>query len=332
MEENLQPKDACGAACSLLMKGASAEVPRTMISANQGNNSLLLHLISLSGLKLCNYLGSRALAGRLHPQAGTTCSPSSHSGRASVRRDWQGRWSQVCNNMWKSTCTEASTNPWGRFIPVPLWGLSTHAERTDICLFWAGVQGTGKMLWGDIKISVVVLMVKNLPAMWRPRLDPWVGKIPWRRQWLATPVFFPGEFHGQRSLVSYSPQGHKDSDTTEWLTLSLAFHFQGILTHLGHRWPLTFVFNCIFKVGDRWSSWFSGCSFQVSRSSGDACDLFTSHEEACWGGVLDLTAESDPLWFSRVSIVFSMYSSPWDFIWRKTKGFFCLQMTRLKCC
>ena len=58
----------------------------------------------------------------------------------------------------------------------------------------------------------------------------------------------------------------------------------------------------------------------------------TSQEEACWGRVLDLTAESGPLWFSRVSIVFSMCSSPWDFIWRKTKGFFCLQMTRLKCC
>ena len=39
--------------------------------------------------------------------------------------------------------------------------------------------------------------------------------IPWRGEWLSTPVFFPGEFHGQRSLVSYSPQGCKESDTTE---------------------------------------------------------------------------------------------------------------------
>jgi len=29
----------------------------------------------------------------------------------------------------------------------------------------------------------------------RPRFDPWVGKIPWRRQWHLTPVFLPGEFH-----------------------------------------------------------------------------------------------------------------------------------------
>ena len=43
----------------------------------------------------------------------------------------------------------------------------------------------------------------------RPRFDPWVGKIPWRRKWQPTPVFLPEEFHGQRSLVGYSPWGHK---------------------------------------------------------------------------------------------------------------------------
>ena len=48
-----------------------------------------------------------------------------------------------------------------------------------------------------------------------------VRKIPWRREWLLIPVFLPGEFHGQRSLVNYSPWGHKESDTTERLTLSL---------------------------------------------------------------------------------------------------------------
>ena len=37
--------------------------------------------------------------------------------------------------------------------------------------------------------------------------DPWVGKIPWRRAWQPTPVFLPGESHGQRSLVGYGSQG-----------------------------------------------------------------------------------------------------------------------------
>ena len=44
---------------------------------------------------------------------------------------------------------------------------------------------------------------------------------PWRGEWLPTPVLLPGEFRGQRSLVSYSPWGGKESDTTERLTLSL---------------------------------------------------------------------------------------------------------------
>ena len=43
----------------------------------------------------------------------------------------------------------------------------------------------------------------------RRRFNPWVGKIPWRREWQPTPVFLSGEFHGQRSLVSYSPWGRK---------------------------------------------------------------------------------------------------------------------------
>ena len=54
----------------------------------------------------------------------------------------------------------------------------------------------------------------------RPGLNPWVGKIPWRRKWQSTPVLLPGESHGWRSLVSYSPRGCKESDTTEQLHLT----------------------------------------------------------------------------------------------------------------
>ena len=47
--------------------------------------------------------------------------------------------------------------------------------------------------------------------------DPWIGKIPWRREWLPTPVFWPGEFHGL-----YSPWGCKELDMTERLSLGLS--------------------------------------------------------------------------------------------------------------
>ena len=45
--------------------------------------------------------------------------------------------------------------------------------------------------------------------------NPWIRKIPWRRAWQATPVFLPGESHGQRCLAGYGPQGCKESDMTE---------------------------------------------------------------------------------------------------------------------
>ena len=45
--------------------------------------------------------------------------------------------------------------------------------------------------------------------------DPWVGKIRWRRAWRPTPVFLPGESHGERSLAGHSPRGCHESDATE---------------------------------------------------------------------------------------------------------------------
>ena len=63
------------------------------------------------------------------------------------------------------------------------------------------------------------------PQCGRPGFNPWVGKIPWRRKWQPTPVFLPGEFHGQRSLAGYSPPGHKESDATEQL------HFLSSVNH-----------------------------------------------------------------------------------------------------
>ena len=49
----------------------------------------------------------------------------------------------------------------------------------------------------------------------RPEFSPWVGKISWRKKWQPTPVFLPGESHGQRNLLGYSPWGRKS-----WTRLS----------------------------------------------------------------------------------------------------------------
>ena len=75
--------------------------------------------------------------------------------------------------------------------------------------------------------SLAAQLVKNLPAMRETWVQPWVGKIPWRRKWQPTLVFLPGEYHGLRSLVGYSPRGRKESDTTERLQFT-SLHFIGI--------------------------------------------------------------------------------------------------------
>ena len=61
-------------------------------------------------------------------------------------------------------------------------------------------------------------MVKNLTVNAGDMIhgfEPWARKIPWRRAWQPTPVFLPGESHGQRALVGCSPWGVKELDRAE---------------------------------------------------------------------------------------------------------------------
>ena len=58
-------------------------------------------------------------------------------------------------------------------------------------------------------------MVKNPPAIQETQVQSLGQEDPWRRAWQPTPVFLPGESHGERSLVVYSPWGHKELDMTE---------------------------------------------------------------------------------------------------------------------
>ena len=75
-------------------------------------------------------------------------------------------------------------------------------------------------LFNHPRASLVTQPVKNLPAM----QETWVQSLGWEdpleREWLPTSALLSGEFHGQRSLMGYNPQGCKESDMTERLTLS----------------------------------------------------------------------------------------------------------------
>ena len=73
------------------------------------------------------------------------------------------------------------------------------------------VKSQNVMFISCVWVSQVVLVVKNLPANAGDIRDavsiPGLGRLPWRRTQQPTPVFLPGESHGQRSLVGYSPWG-----------------------------------------------------------------------------------------------------------------------------
>ena len=79
----------------------------------------------------------------------------------------------------------------------------------------------------------------------RHGFDPCIRNIPWSRAWQPIPIFLPGEFHGQRSLVGSSPQGHKESDTTK------ASKHSTSTTPLAVQW-LRLCFHCSRHGFDPW--------------------------------------------------------------------------------
>ena len=102
-----------------------------------------------------------------------------------------------------------------------LWGFpSSSAGKESSCNFGDPclIPGSGASLGEGIGYplqyswaSLVAQLLKNLPSMW----ETWVWSLGWRREWLHTPGFCPGEFQGL-----YSPWDHQESDTAEQLSLS----------------------------------------------------------------------------------------------------------------
>ena len=88
------------------------------------------------------------------------------------------------------------------------------------------------------------------PQCGRPSFDPWFENIPWRRKWHPTPVLLPRKFHGWRSLVGYSPRGHKELDMTSRL------HFKETLCFLQVGEPSkVFLFQSVAFVAGLTGNW-----------------------------------------------------------------------------
>ena len=91
-----------------------------------------------------------------------------------------------------------------------------------ICFIYSSVDGHLGCYHVQRASQVALVVKKELTCKCRRHerwgFHPWVRKIPWRRAWQPTPLFLLGESHGQKSLVGYSPWGHKELDMTEATT------------------------------------------------------------------------------------------------------------------
>ena len=117
-------------------------------------------------------------------------------------------------------------------LPHVILSLVTGRIRKDCCskmdFALRESQGGGRSgTWCFVYLlpswaSLLVQTVKNLPVMQETRVWSLDQEDPWRRTWQPTPVFLPGEFHGQRSLAGYSPWGYKELGQN-WHSLAHSF-------------------------------------------------------------------------------------------------------------
>ena len=135
-------------------------------------------------------------------------------------------WQYWCSSTKQSLLILSHTECWAytgiikpEDIPYALMSKTHGAFHWSVILPLSFIAGHCLTHWA----SLVAQLVKNPPAMWDTWVRSWVGKIPWRRERLPTPGFLLRDFHGL-----YSPQGCKESDMMEGLSISLHFH---CLTH-----------------------------------------------------------------------------------------------------
>ena len=124
---------------------------------------------------------------------------------------------------------------------------------------WFKTQGLKKINWGE-GLPWWLSGKESACQCRKHGFDPWSGKIPWRREWQPTPINLPGESYGRRSLVGYSPWGHKESDMTE----RLHFHFS--LSCIGERNGNPLQYSCLENPRDGRAWWAAVYGVAQSRT------------------------------------------------------------------
>ena len=162
--------------------------------------------------------------------------------------------------------------------PPTSWGIDSRPKEVYEVTnppWWPQVAS----FWGAFKAmdSLVAQWVMNLPAMRETGFDPWVGKIPGRKESLPTPVFWPGEFHGM-----YSPWGCKELDMTEWLSLSCSRLKQWMLYIRGTKKanPFSYILNVLSY------SWYNPNSLSTLTTHMPKRKFNTSHNGIIFKDIL----------------------------------------------
>ena len=132
---------------------------------------------------------------------------------------------------------------------------------------------------------------------------PWIGKIPWSRKWQCTPVFVPGKFHGQRSLMGYSSRGHKELDWATERSHACAQMSQISLEWYRHHDSLKAASWAASSVGEK-----SECTLQGQGWGDEESDCWGSAWEATGRHVLLITSSSILPLRDRL---LQFYKAPW---------------------
>ena len=117
-----------------------------------------------------------------------------------------------------------------------------NAEDPGLIPGWGRSAGEGigyplQYSWA----SLMAQMAKNPPARWETSVQSLGWEDPWRREWLPTPVFWPGESHGQWNLAGYSPWGCKGDN---WLSL---FNLKQNFFHKFFVWKQKILFWNLYE-------------------------------------------------------------------------------------
>ena len=136
---------------------------------------------------------------------------------------WTAARQGLCSSPTPGTCSNSRTSrqwchPTISFSVVPFSScLPSFPASGSFLMIQFSYFGSHFFFLIVIRVTLMAYTVKSLLTKRETQIQS-SGSFSWRREWLPTAMFLPGEFHGQRSLEGYSPWGLKELDKTEQLT------------------------------------------------------------------------------------------------------------------